>query len=105
MSWVPAPVGFPSAGDFLAGDGLNSSGQLIGRLTMGWLSAYLRRATIEIDRVGASEAPLNNGSGVDWKNVFDSVGWDITIDESDIDVAEPSGESWSDAELHAALLA
>jgi hypothetical protein len=72
---------------------------------MGWVSEYLRKITVEIDRVSASESPLNNGSGVDWKSVFDSVGWDVTIDESDTNVAEPSGDSWSDAEMHQALLA
>ena len=72
---------------------------------MGWVSEYLRKITVEIDRVSASESPLNNGSGVDWKSVFDSVGWDVTIDESDTNVAEPSGDSWLDAEMHQALLA
>jgi hypothetical protein len=105
MVWIPAPAGYPSSGDYLAGNVKNSAGAVVGRLTMGWVSEYLRKITVEIDRVSASESPLNNGSGVDWKSVFDSVGWDVTIDESDTNVAEPSGDSWSDAEMHQALLA
>jgi hypothetical protein len=105
MVWIPAPAGYPSSGDYLAGNVKNSAGAVVGRLTMGWVSEYLRKITVEIDRVPASESPLNNGSGVDWKSVFDGVGWDVTIDESDTNVAEPSGDSWSDAEMHQALLA
>lgn len=105
MSWQAAPAGYPSSGDYLAGDVKNSSGTVVGRLTMGWVSPYLRKATVEIDRVSQSEAPINNGAGLDWKAIGDGIGWDITVDESDADVAEPSGESWSDAECHAGMLA
>lgn len=105
MTWQAAPAGYPSNGDYLAGDVKNSSGTVVGRLTMGWVSQYLRKATVEIDRVNQSEAALNNGTGVDWRAMGDGIGWDITVDESDINVADPSGESWSDAECHAEMLA
>ena len=72
---------------------------------MGWVSPYLRKATIEIDRVAQSETTLNNGAGVDWRSIGDAIGWDITVDESHANVAEPSGEFWSDAEAHAEMLA
>jgi hypothetical protein len=105
MAWQAAPAGFPSSGDYLAGDVKNSSGTVVGRLTMGWVSQYLRKATVEIDRVNQSEAALNNGAGVDWRTIGDGIGWDITVDESNTNIAEPSGESWSDAECHAEMLA
>lgn len=105
LTWQAAPAGYPSSNDYLAGDVKNSAGAVVGRLTMGWVSSYLRKATIEVDRVRQSEAPLDNGAGVDWRAIGDAVGWDLTVDESDADVAEPSGESWSDAECHAAMLA
>ena len=104
MTWQGAPAGYPSSSDYLAGDVKNGRGIVIGRITVGWVSGYLRKATVEIDRVGQAEAPLNNGAGVDWKTIGDDIGWDITAIESDSDVAEPSGESWSDAECHAAML-
>ncbi len=105
MTWQAAPAGYPSSGDYLAGDVKNSSGTVVGRLTMGWVSRYLRKATIEIDRVSQSETALNNGAGVDWRTIGDGVGWDITVDESDTNITEPSGPSWSDAECHAEMLA
>ncbi|CAI4033393.1 hypothetical protein DNFV4_03829 [Nitrospira tepida] len=105
MTWQAAPAGYPSSGDYLAGDVKNSSGTVVGRLTMGWVSPYLRKATVEIDRVTQSEAAMHNGAGVDWRAVGDGIGWDITVDESDANVVEPSGEFWSDAECHAEMLA
>lgn len=105
MTWQTAPAGYPSSGDYLAGDVKNGSGAVIGRLTMGWVSQYLRKATVEIDRVSQSETVLHNGAGVNWQTIGNGIGWDITVDESDTNVTEPSGESWSDAECHAAMLA
>ncbi|TXI30926.1 MAG: hypothetical protein E6Q60_00230 [Nitrosomonas oligotropha] len=105
MTWQTAPTGYPSSSDYLEGDVKNSSGTVIGRLKMGWISTHLRKATVEIDRVSQSEAPLNNGAGVDWVSIGNGIGWQITVDNSDSNVAEPSGESWSDAECHAAMLA
>lgn len=105
MTWQSAPSGYPSSGDYLAGDVKNSSNTVVGRLTMGWVSQHLRRATIEIDRVSQSETPINNGAGSTWATIGGGIGWDITVDESDSNVTEPSGQSWSDAECHAAMLA
>ena len=105
MTWIAAPAGYPSSGDYLEGDVKNSSGTVVGRLTMGWVSQYLRKATVEIDRVAQSEAPLNNSASVDWKAVGDGIGWDLTLDESHANVAEASGESWSNGECHAEMLA
>jgi len=104
MSWEAAPPGYPSASDFLAGDVRRADGRLMGRLTMGWVSSFLRKCTVEVDRVSASEAPLANAAGLDWKEVGERIGWDIRVDESDHDVEEPSGASWSNAELHDAML-
>ena len=104
MGWQTAPTGYPSSANYLAGDVKNNTGVTVGRLTMGWVSEYLRKATVEIDRVSQSEAPLDNGAGLDWRAVGDGIGWDITVDESDANVAEASGESWSNAELHQAML-
>ena len=105
MMWLPAPPGYPSTSQYLRGQVRNSAGRITGTLTMGWVSAHLRRATIEIDRVAASETPLENGAGIGWQQVFEDVGWEVTIDESDSSLGEPSGESWSDAEMHAEMLA
>ena len=105
MHWSAAPSGYPSSSDYLTGEVRTSSGSMRGHLTMGWVSKHLRRAVIEIDRVGASEAALANSAGVDWRAIFEQVGWEVTVDESDASLSEPSGESWSDAEMHAEMLA
>lgn len=105
MVWSVAPPGYPASGDYLHGEVKTAAGAAAGRLTIGWISKYLRKATLEIDRVKVSEAPLDNGLGVDWRDVYNAIGWDVTIDVSDTDVTEPSGEFWSDAEMHAAMLA
>lgn len=105
MTWMPAPAGYPSSGNYLEGDVKDSTNTIVGRLTMGWVSKYLRKATVEIDRVAASEAALNNGAGIDWKAIGNGIDWDITVDESDANLVEPSGEFWSDAECHAEMLA
>jgi hypothetical protein len=105
MTWQAAPAGYPSGGDYLAGDVKNGSGTVVGKLTMGWLSPYLRKATIEVDRVSQADTALNNGAGVDWRTIGDGIGWDMTVDESDTTVAEPGDDSWSDGECHAEMLA
>jgi hypothetical protein len=103
MEWTAAPAGFPS--DFLRGDVRDSEGAVIGSMSMGWVSRHLRRATIEIDRVAGCERPLANSAGLDWHGVFEQVGWHVGVVLSDSDVEEPPDETWSKAELHAALLA
>jgi hypothetical protein len=105
MVRMTAPTGFPSASDYAEGDVKNAAGVVTGRLTMGWLSKYFRKANIEIDTVAGSEQPTTSGVGHDWATVMDTLGWQVGITLSDTNVAEPSGNSWSDAEMHAAMLA
>src|SRR5262249_47958710 len=100
---VPAAEGYPAPDRCYAGDVKDSAGTTIGRLSMGFVSPYLRKATIEIDRVPESRPPLDNGGGITWRTVFDKVGWDITVLESDSDVEEPCGGVWNRAEAHAAM--
>jgi hypothetical protein len=104
MSWTTAPAGFPSSSDYLTGLVKNAAGAVVGNLTMGWVSSYLRRAVVEIDRVTQSEAPLENGAGRDWLEIFDEVGWDVDVEVSDSQVPEASGAGWSDSELHSYML-
>ncbi|MBK8853227.1 MAG: hypothetical protein IPN10_03750 [Saprospiraceae bacterium] len=105
MIWMTAPAGFPSPSNYLEGDVKNSVGNIVGRLKMGWVSKYLRKAVVEIDTVSGSEAPLNNAAGVDWTTVYKEVGWDVHTYTSSTNVAQASGNSWSDAEMHTAMLA
>jgi hypothetical protein len=102
------PPRYPSTSDYWEGEVRDSSKVIVGSLTLGWVSNFLRRAVIEIDKVSASEWPLNNGDAAmpqDWRTIFALAGWDITLVQSNSNVTEPSGESWSESELHAGMLA
>ena len=104
MAFKPAPSGYPSGATYLEGDLKDPVGTDVGRISMGWVSPFLRKAVLEVDRVSQSEYPTDNGGGVDWENVYEAVDWDVSVYESDTDLSEPSGEFWSDAEMHAAML-
>ena len=104
MSWTNAPAGYPNSSQHLTGEVKNSSGTVIGYLTMGWVNQYLRKAIVEMDRVSQSELPSNNGSGFDWQDLFNQINWQVTAYQSHTNVSEPSGQSWSDAELHSRML-
>ena len=105
MRREPPPPGYPPPHAFFAGEVKNEAGLVIGRLSMGWISPFLRKATIEIDRVRESAAPLDNGAGVTWRSIFEQVGWDITVLVSDDDVVGPANGIWSAADGHAAMSA
>lgn len=105
MSWVTGPSGYPSPRDYAEGDLKNKgTGAVVGRFKMGWVSEAFRKCSVEIDTVAGSERPLDSGAGQDWASVFKTVGFDINVIPSDIDVAEESGESRNETELHKAML-
>jgi hypothetical protein len=106
MAWTspPANTGYPSASDYLEGD-LTKAGIVVGRLKMGWISESYRKITLEIDTVNGADRPLDSGAGQSWQTVYQNLGYDMTLDLSDTNVPEPTGDGWSDAEAHAAMLA
>ncbi len=93
-----------AGGARFGGEVRNAAGAIIGSLSMELVSPFLRKATIEIDTVPASPLPLSNSAGLSWREVFESVGWDLTVVEGDRDVPEPYDHTWNMAEGHAALL-
>lgn len=106
MKWMTPPTnsGYPSASDYLEGD-LLKAGAVVGRLKMGWISESYRKATLEIDTVNGADRPLDSGAGQSWETVCKALGYDVTLDLSDTNVSEPSGDGWTDAEAHAAMVA
>lgn len=86
------------------GEVADSRGALAGKLSMVRVSSYLRKASIEMDRIPYSELPLDNGEGENWRTIFDKVGWEITLRISDGNV-EDLGEFWSGPQAHATMLA
>jgi hypothetical protein len=106
MTWTAAPAGYPDTGQYLTGAVRDPMGLVVGNLTMGWVAASLRRAMVEIDRVAVSEAATANAAGSEnWGTVFNRSLWRMGVVLSNANITEPSGESWSNAELHAQLLA
>lgn len=105
MTWMMGPTGYPNPGEYVEGD-LKSDpgGAVLGRLKMGWISQFYRKATVEIDTVAESEAPLESGTGHDWETVGRDAGYELKFDLSDRNVVPPSGESWADYELHKAMV-
>ncbi|KAH6667947.1 hypothetical protein B0J14DRAFT_619917 [Halenospora varia] len=91
MTWIPAPAGYPSSGDYLEGD-LKQDGTntILGRFKMGWLSQYFRKAVVEIDTVAGSEQPLDSGNGHNW--------------QTRTRCPPPTGEGWSDSEMNDAMI-
>lgn len=85
------------------GNIVNARGTHIADASMELVSPYLRRASVEIDTVPASAAPLGNSAGLNWHSVYAAVGWDLTIIKGSHDVAEPPDKAWNEAEAHAAL--
>jgi hypothetical protein len=103
MSSIPTPIGFP--GSYFEGDTRNSAGVITGRLKMGWISQFYRKMTVEIDTVTGSENPENNGAGETWATAFSKVGFDVNVELSNTNVTKPTpDDSYSDAEMHAAML-
>jgi predicted Zn-dependent protease len=98
-----APEGFAKTADYAEGDVMDAAQKMVGRLSIGWISRFFRQATIEIDTVEGSEAPLSTNGGKDWKTVFGDCNWEVKATLSDKNIPEVSGNSWSNAELHAAL--
>lgn len=104
MSFQTAPAQYPSGAIYLKGNVTDASGTAAGTISMGWVSKYLRKATLEVDRVSQSEYPADNGGSVDWKDVYKAVDWDVNVYQSDTNLSEPSGQFWSDAEMHQAMI-
>lgn len=84
-----------------------------GSFTMGWVSSFFRKATLEIDTltgaVAAQAVPALSGSGTeDFRSVFATAGWDLSVIYDQTAVPVPAGVTstacWSAANLHALML-
>jgi hypothetical protein len=108
MRSAEAPPGYPAPDRFFVGDVPTDPRDPLqtAQLQLGWVSPYLRRAVIEIDRVPDARIPQDNGAGTDWRSVFRSFGWDVSVIVSDDDVTkETSGVVWTKADADTAMRA
>lgn len=95
---------------------LLSDGKNFGQVTMHWVSPYYRRATVEIDKVEFTEFPWNNGENttfrtetdlppcIDWHNVYNGLGWDVTVIMNDSQLPDIEKDGWQPNELHAFMI-
>lgn len=105
-----APAGFSSS--YFEGK-LFEGGAEKGTVTLGWVSTFFRRATLEIDTLTGSVAPTavpgNPGPGTEnFRTVFASAGWDLSVTYDQTGIPVPAGVTatncWSSANLHALML-
>lgn len=101
----PAPFGF--SGPYFEGR-LLDAGVDKGAFTMGRVSGFVRRATVEVDTLAGAVAPGPVG-GEDIRTVFATAGWDVGVVYDQVNVAVPAGVNantcWSNGNLHALMAA
>jgi hypothetical protein len=82
-----------------------------GAVTLGWVSKFFRKATLEIDTLAGSvrPAPVPDGSGGTefFDTCFARTGWQLTVVQDQLNVPVPAGvvptNCWSSADLHALM--
>lgn len=124
MTWADAPSGYPNREAYAEGTVFRTThgaSTVTGNFTMGWVSKHFRKAAVELDCVEACNMPVEDEMGHDWQTVFDGMGWELALHrvstkyyfvlltasnylKDEEGVTEPSGEGWSDAEMHASML-
>lgn len=99
----PAPPGF--TGPYFEGT-LYESGAPQGKFTMGWVSSYFRRATLEIDTLTGAAVPAAIGAE-DFRSVFAKAGWDLNVIYDQTNIPVPAGVNanacWASPDLHALM--
>lgn len=95
-----APAGF--TGSYFAGT-LAEDGVTLGTFTMGWISSYFRKATLEIDTLTGSVAPQAVGTE-SFRSIYGAAGWDLNVVYDQVNVPVPAGVTatncWSNGDLH-----
>lgn len=112
---APAPPGF--IGSYFAGRVLGPATG--GQFTMGWVTPYFRRATLEIDTVEGAVPPGRGETGVrgrplpgsrlppavqDFRTIFATAGWNLNVFYEDTEIPIPEGVDpnacWTRGALH-----
>lgn len=105
LQWAVAPLEYQFSADYLAGEVKDSGGNVAGKMTVGWISDYLRRAVLEIDRVKDAKFPRNGGGKkTNWREVFKAVGFDLKVVYGDTNIPEPPNRKWNTGQLHESML-
>jgi hypothetical protein len=95
----------PYSPDFLSGPVFDSNGIRRGNLAIFRVSSFLRRASLELASTHESDLPLENGNGIEWKNVFEGIDWDLKFLLGPGDLKNPnSDKTWSNQQLHQTMV-
>jgi hypothetical protein len=110
LSKVAAPFPFSQTGGPFYEGRLFEGGVDKGSVTLGWVSQFFRRASLEIDtRAGAVRpAPVPGAGGTEFfDTVFAKTGWQLTVVQDQTNVPVPAGvvptNCWSSPNLHALM--
>jgi hypothetical protein len=79
-----------------------------GSVTLGWLSRFFRRATLEIDTLTGAvrPGPVPDGAGGTefFDTVYSKIGWQLSVVQDQLNVPVPGGvvptNCWSSGDLH-----
>lgn len=103
---APNPEGY--AGPSFEGTVFHGSRRLSYKFSMLWVSDFYRRARLELENVTGVAIPASAGAN-DFRAIYATAGWDVTVLNGDADLAVPNGVAaanpWSNAELHEFMLA
>ena len=94
---------FPEPDEYWVGQVEKAAGQIVGILTLGWVSPFIRKATLEISYENEAVVPLDNGQGINWVHIFQRIGWQLNVIESG-SVPLPNTGIWNKETLHDAML-
>ncbi|ORY14430.1 hypothetical protein BCR34DRAFT_232689 [Clohesyomyces aquaticus] len=111
LSPASSPSGYPDSKQYFKGDlKFTSSGKVAGQFTIGWVSQYIRKITLEIGTVSGLEIPQKDSSGKrTWKSILAEVGWDIQVIVGKTAIPEPTNTDlpagmWTVQQQHDAML-
>lgn len=108
LQLTPAAPPVGAGGPFFTGT-LSEGAAARGTVTLGWVSDFFRRATLEVDTLAGSvtpqPVPAHSGTGTeDFRTVFATAGWDLTVIRDQANIPVPPGitpnECWSSADMH-----
>jgi hypothetical protein len=103
---VADPEGY--AGPSFEGSAYDGITFLPYKFSMLWVSDFYRRARVEVESVSGATSVTSVGVN-DFPTAYATAGWDVTVVTGDARLAVPAGVSlinpWSNAELHAFMLA
>jgi len=104
LTKAAVPAGFQ--GPAFEGDVFENGRRLPFKVSLFWVSAFFRRARLELENVTGVAIPGSVGAD-SFQSTYAKAGWDVTVVNGDANIAVPGGvaPSWSEAELHAFMLA